>query len=76
MMSDYGSMWFGGGFMWFFWVFLFLALIWVIKSATDGNSKNSNNQGDESPIDILKKRYAKGEIDEDEYKHRLEKLKQ
>jgi len=73
MMSEGGSMWFGGGFMWFFWIILFVVLVWVIKSATDSSSGNKSASED-SPLDILKKRYARGEIEEQEYERRRKEL--
>ncbi len=73
MMSTNGSMWFGGGFMWIFWILLFVILVWVVKAVmTDSASKNTNV--DESPLEILKKRYARGEIEEDEYIRRRNEL--
>ncbi len=73
MMSANGSMWFGGGFMWIFWILLFVVLVWVVKAVmTDTGSKNTT--ADDSPLEILKKRYAHGEIDEDEYIRRRNEL--
>ncbi len=73
MMSTNGSMWFGGGFMWIFWILLLVILVWVVKAVmTDTGSKNANI--DESPLEILKKRYARGEIEEDEYIRRRNEL--
>jgi len=73
MMGDGGGMWFGGGFMWLFWIALIVILVWIIKAATDAGSQNKNN-ADESPLEILKKRYARGEIDEQEYERRRKEL--
>lgn len=73
MMNDGGSMWFGGGFMWIFWIVLIVVIVWVIKVAADSGTKN-NNRSDESPLGILKKRYARGEIDEQEYERRRKEL--
>ena len=73
MMSDYGNMWFGGGFMWIFWILLFVIIVWAVKAST-GNSSDNKSNSEDGPIDILKKRYARGEIDEEEYKRRLKEL--
>ncbi len=73
MMSTNGSMWFGGGFMWIFWILVIVVLVWVVKTAMPSTgSKNANT--DESPLEILKKRYARGEIEEDEYIRRRNEL--
>lgn len=51
-----GNFWFGGVIMWIFWVLLIILLVVLImKFAGKG-------EGSEKPLDVLKKRYAKGEI--------------
>jgi len=67
MMGDMGSFgWFGPGFGWLFMI-LFWALViagivalikWLVSSST---------QRGETPLDILKARYARGEIGREEY---------
>lgn len=69
-MNSDGSMFFGGGLMWVFWILLAVAIIWVIKISMGGTSNNSSD----SPKEILKKRYARGEINETEYKRLREEL--
>lgn len=69
MGSGEGGMFFAGGFMWIFWLLIFIALVYVIKAAI-GNSDEKY----ESPLEILKKRFAKGEIDEEEYLRRRKEL--
>jgi putative membrane protein len=72
---DGGGMFFGGGFMWIFWIILFIAIIWAVKAAMDsGNSGNSNSSNSESPMEVLRKRYANGEIDEEEFNRRRKEL--
>lgn len=67
----YGPMgWFGGIFMLFFWVLLIVAIVyfirWLIKSET--GSKNN------SALEILQQRYAKGEIEKKEYEEKKKDL--
>ncbi|MEN8226364.1 MAG: SHOCT domain-containing protein [Bacteroidota bacterium] len=61
-MMGYG---YGGGFMWL----LFLALIGIVIYflIQGAKSKESSKSNTETPLDILKKRYAKGEIDKEEF---------
>lgn len=79
MMSYDGHFFSGGGFMWIFWILLFMVIIFLAKtltmgnSKTSGNSKSSDNEED-SPLDILKNRYARGEINDEEYEHKRKEL--
>ena len=59
----YGDHWFGGGFMWVFWVLLIIFIFWGARSFTANNDSNQQ----QSALDILKKRYARGEINQEEY---------
>lgn len=45
-------------------------VVWIVN-----RSSRTSRQRRESPQDILKLRYAHGEIDEDEYRKRLEELR-
>ena len=60
----YEGHWFGGGFMWIFWILLILAIFWGAKAVTS-DTPSVNQQ--KSALEILKERYARGEIDHDEY---------
>ena len=57
-------MWFG----WIFWVVLIGVIVWLLI-----NQSNRYKYGDrinphlESPLDILKKRYARGEISKEKF---------
>ncbi|MEW6601156.1 MAG: SHOCT domain-containing protein [Nitrospirota bacterium] len=63
----WGYEWGMGGFGWIFmivfWVLVVLGVVYLLKliSGADKGKK------DETPLDILKKRYAKGEITKEEY---------
>lgn len=68
--NGYGLMGIG---MWLFWIILVVIILLVIKAVTKSTPTSVSR---EMPIDILKERYAKGEIDDEEFqrrKHELEK---
>ncbi len=58
-----GGMWFG----WLFWILLIVVIVWAIIQFTNRNQQTNLNSIDETPLDILKKRYAKGEISKKEF---------
>lgn len=68
----YGGHWFGGGFMWIFWIALFLLVVWVVQGSVRKGGDSSKDQ--KSAIDILKERYARGEIDQEEFEQRRKDL--
>jgi len=70
MMDVDGGMVFGGLFMWVLWLILIVIVIVVVKAFMGGGGRTTP----ESPMDILRKRYARGEIDEEEFKRRRRDL--
>ncbi len=56
----------GDGYGWIIGLIVFIAFIGVIVSVMQ-RRKNSDRPKYNSPLDILKTRYAKGEITKDEY---------
>lgn len=72
MYSD-GGMFFSGGFMWIFWILVIAAIAWVVVSAVNTGGRNRSG-ADDSPLEILKRRYARGEIDEEEFTRRRNEL--
>lgn len=75
MWND-GYFFHGGGFMWLFWVLLIIAIVFIFQNITKGRSSRSSSSASDSPLEILKKRYARGEIDEEEYERRKNELTQ
>lgn len=72
MMSGESGMFFGG-YMWLFWLMVIAAIVVVIMSAI--NTKSSGGlKVEDSPIEILKRRYARGEIDEEEFTRRRKQI--
>lgn len=60
----------GGIFMVLFWVLVIIGIIYLVKYL----SQNQNKKQDKTPQDILKERYAKGEIDKEEFDKRKKDL--
>lgn len=69
MMWDDGYF-FHGGFMWIFWILLIIAIVFIFQNVSKGNTSSESD----SALDILKKRYARGEIDEEEFERRRKEL--
>lgn len=65
-----------GGFGWIFmalwWVLIAAGIIALIKWFSDEHRKVRTHE--KSPIEILKQRYAKGEIDKKEFENRKKDL--
>lgn len=65
----------GFGFMWLmpiFWIAILGLIIWAIVAVV-GRSGESRGQGSpktDSPLEILKQRYARGEISKEEYEQK------
>lgn len=66
-----GSM---GWWMVLWWVAGILVLVLLVRLVT-GSAGGVSRRDDETPEQILKRRYAKGEIDSEEYQHRLADLR-
>ncbi|MCK4707355.1 MAG: SHOCT domain-containing protein [Gammaproteobacteria bacterium] len=63
-MNGY-SMGFGSVYMFAVWVLVGFSTFAIIKIFFNQNDRDTKSDND---LDILKKRYAKGEIDSDEYR--------
>ena len=72
MMNGNEHFFFGGGFMWLFWILIIVGIFFIFQNMIKGNSGSSPDK--ETPMDILKKRYARGEIDEEEFERRRKEL--
>jgi putative membrane protein len=62
-------LWFRGVGAFLFWLLLFAGIILIIRALAEGPSSTSGpgSVTTESPLDILKRRYAKGEINKEQY---------
>ena len=73
MIDHDGTMFFGGGFMWLFWLFL-IAIIFLAIKMVAGTGGSGNTKQRETPIEILEKRYANGDINKEEFEQRRKDL--
>ncbi|MDQ7065875.1 MAG: SHOCT domain-containing protein [candidate division KSB1 bacterium] len=67
----FGGMWFG----WLFWIVLIVVIVWAVKSFVDSQNRNAaSRDSNADALEILKKRFANGEIDEEEFQRRKQLL--
>ncbi len=64
---------FGGGFMWIFWIFLIVVIWWAIRMASGREGSSPEKQ--KSALEILEERYAKGEIEREEFEQKRNDLR-
>ena len=66
MFHEMGFGWMGFG--WLLWIAVTVIIVFFITKYTNSQkSIYTQNRSDESPLDILKKRYAKGEISKEDF---------
>lgn len=65
-----GTGWMGAG-MWVFWLLLIVVIVVLVRVFADGGSPQ---QRQDTPLDMLKARYARGEIDDEEFERRRREL--
>lgn len=70
--------WYGMGFtgillMALFWIAVLAVIVLVVREAAGGTERRSGSPR-ESPSDVLKARYARGDIGRDEYERMLRDL--
>ena len=63
---------FGGGIMWIFWILLIVGVLWALRIASGRQGGAAENQ--KTALEILKERYAKGEIEREEFEQKRKDL--
>ena len=66
--------WWHTGWIWMFWVVLIVVIVLVVQRAS--TSPQPPAESSVSAEEILKRRYARGEIGKEEYARRLEDLRE
>ena len=68
MMYGWGMGWFGGIFSLIFWILVIVGMVFLIKWLIQSTSRgHTGNAGGNRALEILKERYARGEIDKAEF---------
>jgi putative membrane protein len=72
-MHGFGGMGFGMGWIWIIGLIVIIAIIWLVVRATNPNTHDDSSSS-KSALDILKERYARGEINKSEFEERKKNL--
>ena len=72
MMGGYGGGWFGSIIMVVFWIVVIIGIVFLIRWLVQSGGHGARSE--ESALEILKKRYARGEIDKKEFEARKKDL--
>lgn len=77
MMWGFDGFGFGGGMgigMLLFWGLMIAAIVVVVRGFGDRRDRSESGARDTTPLDILRARYAKGEIDKSEFEEKRREL--
>jgi len=73
MMDGLGGHGWGMGWWWIIGLIIVIAVVWMVIKTMNQNTVSSQST-EKSALDILKERYAKGEIDKQEFEERKKDL--
>lgn len=59
-----------------FWILIIGLIVWAVSQFAGQGRSGRGDSGNSDPLEILKRRYAQGEIDKPEYEQRRRDLKQ
>lgn len=69
-------MWYGTmGWGWIFWIVLVVAIVWLLAYVLKGQRSTEGSHGDRA-LEVLKERFARGEISEEEYEKKRKILRE
>ena len=75
MMYGWGMGWMGGIFMLIFWVLVIVGMVFLIKWLIHASRGHSEvRPGSSSALEIIKERYARGEIEKAEFEEKKKDL--
>jgi len=64
----------GMGWWWIIVLIIIIAVVWAVVKGMNQSNSSGNQPERKSALDILKERYAKGEIDKQEFEERKKDL--
>ena len=76
-MYGHNQMMWGFGVWWMaiFWILVIIGIFFLVKWLMEqGRGDRNKAAGEDSALEILKKRYAKGEIDQNEFEQKKKDL--
>lgn len=65
----------GMGWWWIIGIIVIIVVIWMVVKTMSRTKDTNNLPGSKSALEILKERYARGEIDKHEFEERKKVLK-
>lgn len=71
----FGHMFFGGAMMIAFWGAVIVLVVLAVRWLSDSRSSGTDGGAPDAPLRILEQRYARGEIDHDEFERRSRALR-
>ena len=74
MMGSFGWWWLMPIFVIVFWALVIAGIVILIRSITKGIRTDSSPKQSDSPMEILKQRYARGEINKQEFEEKKKDL--
>ena len=78
MMHRFGEhgwgMGFGMGWWWMIGVICIVIIVWIVVKIINQTNSSNTRLGNKSALDILKERYAQGEINKQEFEERKKDL--
>ena len=77
MMDGYGmggGFGFGGGFMILWWIVIIVGVVMLVKWLASSYGAEGRSALEKTAMEILEERYARGEIDEQEFQKRKREL--
>ncbi len=74
MMGGFGWMWLMPIFFIIFWGLVIWGIVALVRGLSGSRSSDSSSSRPDSALEVLKKRYARGEINKEEYEEKKKDL--